>query len=260
MALVRRFDEVAKITVFFVGLATLLFCGRADLGPTVFDVTKYGATGDGESENAQAFIQAWNAACQSNGAAKVVIPPGTYLSGEVFFVGPCNCPKPIIVEVQGTVLAQTDLSEYPNGQWFSVADVDGLVVTGAGTFDGQGEASWQYDSCGRQTVCNSPLPPSIGFLNVNNTILEGVKLVNSKGINIKVSDSHNLTFQNLDITAPPKSPNTDGIHISNSDQITVKSCNIATGDDCISKGEGATNIVISAGRCTPGLGAGPLLH
>lgn len=53
MALVRRFDEVAKITVFFVGLATLLFCGRADLGPTVFDVTKYGATGDGESENAQ---------------------------------------------------------------------------------------------------------------------------------------------------------------------------------------------------------------
>lgn len=107
----------------------------------------------------QAFIQAWNAACQSNGAAKVLIPPGTYLSGEVFFVGPCNCPKPIIVEVQGTVLAQTDLSEYPNGQWFSVADVDSLVVTGAGTFNGQGEASWQYDSCGRQTVCNSPLPP-----------------------------------------------------------------------------------------------------
>lgn len=101
---------------------------------------------------------------------------------------------------------------------------------------------------------------SIGFLNVSNTILEGVKLVNSKGINIKVSDSHNLTFQNLDITAPSNSPNTDGILISNSDQITVKSCNIATGDDCISKGKGATNIVISAGRCTPGLGAGPLLH
>lgn len=255
MALVRRFDEAAKITVFFVGLAALLFCGRADLEPTVFDVTKYGATGDGQSESAQAFIQAWNAACRANGGAKVLIPPGTYLSGEVFFVGPCNCAKPITVEVQGSVLAQTDLSEYPNGQWFSFEDVDGLVVTGAGTFNGQGEASWHYDSCGRQAVCNSPLPPSIGFSNVSNAILEGVKLVNSKGINIRVTGSHNLTIQNLNITAPSTSPNTDGVHISNSDHIIVSGCNIATGDDCISKGEGATNVVISTNRCNPGFGA-----
>lgn len=107
----------------------------------------------------QAFIQAWNAACKSNGAAKVVIPPGTYMSGEVFFDGPCICSKPITVEVQGTILAQTDLSEYPNGQWFSIEDVDGVVVTGGGTFNGRGEASWQYDNCGHETVCNSPLPP-----------------------------------------------------------------------------------------------------
>ncbi|KAH7862916.1 hypothetical protein Vadar_011078 [Vaccinium darrowii] len=259
MALVRRFDELFKI-VFCVGLAALLTCGSADLGPTVFDVTKYGAIGDGESDCALAFIQAWNAACKSNGAAKVVIPPGTYMSGEVFFDGPCICSKPITVEVQGTILAQTDLSEYPNGQWFSIEDVDGVVVTGGGTFDGRGEASWQYDNCGHETVCNSPLPPSIGFMNVNNSVIQGIQLVNSKGINIKVTESHNLTLQNLNITAPPNSPNTDGIQISKSDHITVTSCHIATGDDCISEGEGVTNILIAANTCSPGLGARPLLH
>ena len=107
----------------------------------------------------QAFIQAFNAACKSNGAAKVVIPPGTYMSGEVFFQGPCTGPAPITVEVQGTVLAQTDLSEYVNGQWFAIQNIDGLVLEGGGTFDGRGNESWQYDDCGGKAACNSRLPP-----------------------------------------------------------------------------------------------------
>ena len=107
----------------------------------------------------QAFIQAFNAACKSNGAAKVLIPPGTYMSGEVFFQGPCTAPAPITVEVQGTVLAQTDLSEYVNGQWFAIQNIDGLVLEGGGTFDGRGNESWRYNDCGGQAACNSLLPP-----------------------------------------------------------------------------------------------------
>ncbi|XP_057483266.1 exopolygalacturonase clone GBGE184-like [Actinidia eriantha] len=257
MALVRKFE---MNVVFFLGLALLsggaegARRGLMDSGATVFDVTKYGAVADGEQDCAQAFIQAFNAACKSNGAAKVVIPPGTYMSGEVFFQGPCTAPAPITVEVQGTVLAQTDLSEYVNGQWFAIQNIDGLVLEGGGTFDGRGSESWQYDDCGGKAACNSRLPPSLVFNKVNNSLLQGINLVNSKGFNMKICESYNFTAQGLNISAPWDSPNTDGIHISRSDLVTVSSSTIGTGDDCISIGEGSTNVSISGINCGPGHG------
>ncbi|GFZ04571.1 pectin lyase-like superfamily protein [Actinidia rufa] len=239
--------------VFFLGLA-LLSCGAegacrglVDNGATVFDVTKYGAVADGEQECAQAFIQAFNAACKSNGAAKVVIPPGTYMSGEVFFQGPCTAPAPITVEVQGTVLAQTDLSEYVNGQWFAIQNIDGLVLEGGGTFNGRGNESWRYNDCGGQVACDSLLPPSLVFNKVNNSLLQGINIVNSKGFHMKICESYNFTAQGLNITAPWDSPNTDGIHISRSDLVTISNTTIRTGDDCISIGEGSTNSCVSIG-------------
>ncbi|KAL6978359.1 galacturonan 1,4-alpha-galacturonidase [Sarracenia purpurea var. burkii] len=198
----------------------------------------------------QAFIQAWNAACHSKGAAKVVIPAaaGSYLSGEVLFTGPCSCAKPLTVEVQGNLLAETDLSEYPNGQWFTVQNVDGLQITGGGTFDGQGQTAWQYNSCGHQAICESPLPPSMVFDGVNNSAIQGINLVNSKGTHLKIRGSHNITFQNLNITAAAGSP-TEGIHIAQSDLVTISSSAIKASEGCISKGDGVRDIAISALHC-----------
>ncbi|KAL7198994.1 hypothetical protein ACSBR2_021310 [Camellia fascicularis] len=253
MALVGRLE--VKFA-FFLGL--VLLSGRAQgatrnhygNAPTVFDVTEYGAKADGQTECAQAFTQAWNAACKSNGPSSVVIPTGTYLSGEVFFHGPCTHSKPITVEVHGTILAQSCISDFANGHWISVEDVDGLVLKGPGTFNGQGEESWQYDTCGGQSTCDFPLPPSIVFNQVNNSIIQGFNMVNSKGFHIKIGDSHNFTIQDLNINAPKTSPSTDGIHISQSDLVTISNCTIATGGQkCISQDEGATHIITSAINC-----------
>ncbi|TQE00335.1 hypothetical protein C1H46_014062 [Malus baccata] len=99
---------------------------------------------DGEKiddPNGLAFIRTWVAACRGNykGPTKVVIPKGTFLTGPVVFQGPCNSStEPIVVEVQGYVKASTDLSQYSSPEWFSFELVDGLIVTGDGTFDGQG--------------------------------------------------------------------------------------------------------------------------
>ncbi|PSR85977.1 Exopolygalacturonase [Actinidia chinensis var. chinensis] len=250
----RQLFEAHSLLSLLSGGAEGARRGLMNSGATVFDVTEYGAVADGEQECAQAFIQAFNAACKSNGAAKVVIPPGTYMSGEVFFQGPCTAPAPITVEVQGTVLAQTDLSEYVNGQWFAIQNIDGLVLEGGGTFDGRGNESWQYDDCGGKAACNSRLPPSLVFNKVNNSLLQGINLVNSKGFNMKICESYNFTAQGLNISAPWDSPNTDGIHISRSDLVTVSSSTIGTGDDCISIGEGSTNVSISGINCGPGHG------
>ncbi|KAL6968547.1 galacturonan 1,4-alpha-galacturonidase [Sarracenia purpurea var. burkii] len=228
--------------------------GLTDGGATVFDVTQYGAKPNGKTESAQAFIRAWNDACKSNAAATLLIPEGTFLASEVFFHGPCSCSSPITVEVRGTVLANTDLSVYPDGVWFTIGSVNGLVMTGGGTFDGQGKNAWGYDNCGKRADCNSLLPPSIIFASVNNSLVRGINMVNSMGYHIKIRESFNFTVQEVNITAPEESPNTDGIHTSRSDLITITDVNIGTGDDCISIGEGSTNVNITRVTCGPGHG------
>uniref|UniRef100_A0A5B6Z6S8 Putative Ole e 13.01 allergen n=1 Tax=Davidia involucrata TaxID=16924 RepID=A0A5B6Z6S8_DAVIN len=226
----------------------------AGAGATVFDVTKYGAKGDGKTDNAMMFIRAWNAACQSTGPAKVVIPEGNFMAGEVFFKGPCKCSGPIIVEVVGTVLGHTDLIQYTAGVWIGFQRIDGgLLLTGKGTFNAQGEASWKYND--RKNNPSSPLLPiSLKFQFVKNALVENIKLVNSKGFHMTVTSCNNFTLQGLRITAPDESPNTDGIHISRSDLVKITNSVIGTGDDCISIGEGSTNIGVSGVTCGPGHG------
>lgn len=112
----------------------------------------------------QAFRAAWGAACKnSTTPAKVLIPEGIYLAGPTMFAGPCTSPKPITVEVLGTIKASTDLSEYVSPEWFTFEDIDGLVVKGKGVFDGQGAVNWKFNDCKKSKDC-SPLPSvSIAF-------------------------------------------------------------------------------------------------
>ncbi|XP_050383925.1 probable polygalacturonase At2g43860 [Argentina anserina] len=50
----------------------------------VFDVTNYGARGDGRTDNSKAFIDAWNGACQNIGGGTVLFPKaGTFMVAPV---------------------------------------------------------------------------------------------------------------------------------------------------------------------------------
>lgn len=103
-------------------------------------------------------MQTWNRACKgSTTPAKMVIPIGTYLVGPVVFQGPCKSPSPLIIEVNGLLKATTDISEYESPEWFSFEHINGLLITGGGTFDGQGNALWKYNDCKLNPDC-APLP------------------------------------------------------------------------------------------------------
>lgn len=109
----------------------------------------------------QGFMKAWNGACQATGPAKVLVPPGTFTTGEIIFSGPCTSPQPIIIEIQGTVLSRTDLSLYSNNIWITIQGVEGVIVTGGGTLNGQGQDSWKFDNGGNG---GGTLLPLVSFL------------------------------------------------------------------------------------------------
>ncbi|XP_050237274.1 exopolygalacturonase-like [Mercurialis annua] len=217
-------------------------------GGSVFDVTKFGAKADDKSDSSTSFIKTWRAACDSGAAgAKMLIPKGNYVAGPMVFEGPCK--GKITFELQGIVKATTDLSQYSDPNWISFERIDGLTMLGGGTFDGQGAASWKYNKGGGGT-----LPDQLKFFRVDNSDISGITSLNSKYFHYHVVSCTSINFHDLKITAPGDSPNTDGMHISLSKGISLTNSAIGTGDDCVSIGQGATNVKVSKVTCGPGHG------
>lgn len=192
-------------------------------------------------------------ACDSAAPAKVVIPAGTFMAGPVVFQGPCKGKQPVIVEVLGTVSASTDLSQYTSKEWILFEHIDGLVLKGGGVFDGKGESAWQYNDCKSNKDCTG-LPASIKLSFVKNGVVTSITSLNSKYFHYHITDSERITLNNLTIIAPGESPNTDGMHISNTHVVNVTDSNIGTGDDCVSVGQGVTQLSVTRVTCGPGHG------
>lgn len=92
------------------------------------------------------------------------------------------------------------------------------------------------------------------FAFVEDLVLHGIHSVNSKYFHFNIFSSKNVEVSNVGITAPGDSPNTDGIHLGDVSNVTIKDTTIGTGDDCISIGPGTTDLTITGVKCGPGHG------
>ncbi|KAK1311325.1 hypothetical protein QJS10_CPA08g01169 [Acorus calamus] len=218
----------------------------------VFNVVNFGAVGDGKTDSTKAIMSAWTEACNSTeGRPRLLIPQGTFFVGPVTFKGPCK--GPMVVQLQGVLKASPNLADYDSDNWVVFQYIDGLVITGGGTFDGQGTSAWPHNQCPKSQKCKL-LPTSIKLSFVTNATVRGIQSINSKLFHMLIFGSKNINLHSLSITAPGDSPNTDGIHIGSSSDISITRSIIATGDDCISLGSGSVNISISNVACGPGHG------
>lgn len=87
-----------------------------------------------------------------------------------------------------------------------------------------------------------------------NVVISGLTLMNSEVFHVSIFGSSGVTVRGAKITAPENSPNTDGIHIQKSSFVAITGSTIGTGDDCISMGEGSTDVWIENIKCGPGHG------
>ncbi|KAI3459862.1 hypothetical protein Pfo_016525 [Paulownia fortunei] len=219
--------------------------------PTTYNVLDLGAKPDAKlTPPLPSFLRAWMAACNSATPAAVSVPRGTFLVRSVSFTGPCK--NRILFQISGTIVAPDNYNAIGNsGFWILFYKVSRLSVIG-GTIDAKGSKFW---SCrkGRNNHCPAGAR-SISFQWCSNVIVRGLTSFNSQTIHIAINHSSNIKMQNVKITAPSGSPNTDGIHIESSRGVTITDSTIRTGDDCISIGPGSMNVWMEQIGCGPGHG------
>ncbi|XP_022930689.1 exopolygalacturonase-like [Cucurbita moschata] len=213
----------------------------------VFDLEAYGNIVPG-TDITTALANAWKDACASGRSSAIVIPGGTFEVREGNFAGPCK--NRIDFQLGGTLRAPKAL---PGDNWIIFAHIDRLTVSGGGVFDGQGKEAWGKNDCHKRINC-AQLPVSLRFNFITNSIVTRITSLDSKNFHINVLGCNNLTLHNINIIAPGNSPNTDGIHIGRSNKITITKSKIATGDDCISLGDGSRQIEVANVTCGPGHG------
>ncbi|KAL3642145.1 hypothetical protein CASFOL_012960 [Castilleja foliolosa] len=233
----------SKMTIIFL-IFTLFFFNYS----FAYNVRKYGADPNGNSDCTQSFLDAWADACKTDGSATVYVPKGRYLLSKTVFDGKSCNNQETTIRIDGTLIQGSSDYDY---NWLVFEEVAGLNILG-GTLDGQGQDLWACKKSGGGG-CHQGAT-SLGLYNSKDVTIDGLKSTDSQMFHIIVYECDNVNFLNTEISAPENSPNTDGIHIEQSSAVNITNATIATGDDCISIGPGSTNVWIEDIACGPGHG------
>ncbi|KAG6428266.1 hypothetical protein SASPL_112517 [Salvia splendens] len=230
----------------------------------IFDVTEFGACGDGSTDDTAAFRAAWKAACQVENAV-VLAPSGlVFMITSTIFSGPCQ--PGLVFQIDGVVMPPDGPECWPekdsHQQWLVFYRLDDMTLTGTGTIEGNGQKWWDlpckpHKGPNGSTLpgpCDSPAVGLIRFFMSSNLVVTGLRIQNSPKFHMKFDGCEGVLIDKLSISSPKLSPNTDGIHIENTKAVGIYNSVIANGDDCISIGPGCSDVDIEAVTCGPSHG------
>jgi polygalacturonase len=236
----------------------------------IYDITKFGAIGDGVTDNTKSIAAAIEA-CSASGGGTVYIPAGTYMTGPIVL----RDYMTLYVEAGALVRFVTDFDAYPpvKTRWSGYEcygyspliygyGLKQVAIKGEGVFDGQGEAWWKAyrglkqgivpESSTRQELLklNEELrlstPSNIGewesqflrpallqLVHCEQVVLEGVTLMNSPFWNTHLVYLNHVNIRGVTFQNPSDTPNGDGLDIDSCSNVRVSDCHFDVGDDCL---------------------------
>lgn len=217
-----------------------------------FNITNYGAVGDGAATNTAAIQTAIDAASGAGGGI-VEVPAGVFLSG------PLQLSNGVNLRVNGT-LRMLPMDKYPGGtvnpgNFIGGSGLHDIAISGSGAIDGQGSPWWPYAK-----VKKAKRPRMIAFASCQRVLIENVLLTNSPMFHIAISGkTTDVTVRGVTIRATastdPVNPshNTDACDVTGQ-RILIRDCDVSVGDDNYTCGGGTSDVLIT--NCTYGYGHG----
>ena len=212
-------------------------------------ITEYGVKNDSTLIQTEAIQKVIDLAA-SNGGGVIVIPRGTYLSGSLFFKQGTH----LYVEEGGTLKGSDRIANFKiletriEGQtckYFSAlvnADgIDGFVIAGKGTINGDGRHYWEEFWIRRQwnrecTNKDAQRPRLTYISNCKNVTVQDVRLINSPFWTNHIYKSDHARYIDCYIYAPTsgiKAPSSDAIDIDVCHDVLVHGCYMNVNDDAV---------------------------
>ncbi|XP_050386259.1 polygalacturonase [Argentina anserina] len=224
----------------------------------VYNVHDFGAKGNG-GDDTKAFRKAWKKACSNSRARSVelVVPKNRlYHLKPITFSGPCK--SHVTFKIYGTIKASPFLSHYKRDRrhWIQFENLTNFRVEGASTgiINGNGRKWWESSCKVNESLPCTDAPTAVTFYECKNLEVANLRFRNAQRMHLSFQRCVLVKVLNLIIIAPENSPNTDGIHVTETQDIRINSCRIRTGDDCISIVSGSKNVQASDITCGPGHG------
>ena len=215
------------------------------------NVKKFGAAGDGETEDTIA-IQGAICSCPDGGS--VYIPKGIYMTAPLFLKSNIT----IIFEEGATLVGLTDRKKYPILPGYTISEdeqreyylgtwegnpldtmaslitginIENVKIIGKGIIDGNAQnGDWWLDI---KKKIRAWRPRTIFLNNCKNIEIQGITVKNSPSWTIHPYFSENLKFIDMEVINPSNSPNTDGINPESCKNVEIVGTKISVGDDCI---------------------------
>ncbi len=210
---------------------------------TIYNITDFGAVGDGTTDNSKA-IQAAIDTCSDKGGGTVLVP-----SGKVFMTGPFDLKSNINLHLEGNakILANPDEMVYTKSAfkdnygegsiWMGGENAENITISGTGTLDGNGTAFMgpeekaayvlkDFDTFDRRPHLFTPI-------NFKNLVIRDVTFKDSAYWCIHLVGCNDVNIDGIKIYNNLKIRNSDGIDPDHSKNVRISNCYIESGDDCI---------------------------
>ena len=230
----------------------------------VFDITAYGAVGDGKT-TATKSVQAAIDACNAAGGGKVVIPTGTFSIGTIHLKSNVH----LYVDAGGILKGSKNLDDYEmyvpdkpfnpvhKGMLFT-EDAENVTISGEGQIDGNGDEFFDLTKAKTIDANGTKLTrQKDNFRHVESGIGDGPVVPKERPYQMFVfSSCKRITVKDIFISKSPfwcmlfadcdavkvdgvrlwnsmLAPNADGIDIASCTNVSINNCDIRAGDDAI---------------------------
>ena len=234
---------MVKRTLFW----SFLFCltSLSAWAQTIYDVTTFGAVGNGITDDASAIQRAIDR-CSQEGGGRVLLPRRhTFLAGPIQFKSNVE----LYLEATATLKANPDERIYRQSAfgenrgegmlWLWAEHAENISICGKGTIHGNGIAfmgaelsdSYELKPLADQTF--DPRPHVLTLTDVKNLTIRDVTIKEGAYWTVHLIGCDEAVIDGINLLNNLKIRNGDGIDIDHSKHVRIANCHITSGDDCI---------------------------